>query len=114
MPGDRINFSKRDDVAFITLNRPEARNALTPEMVADLGRAVRSCGRPDVRAVLITGAGDAFCSGADVREFEHQLSEGGPESLALHLRSLADTLHREVVLGIRRLEKPVVAAINAT
>lgn len=112
MPGDRINFSKRDNVAIITLNRPEARNALTPQMVADLGRAVRSCGRPDVRVVLITGAGDAFCAGADVKEFEHQLSEGGPESLSHHVRSLADALHREVILGIRRLEKPVVAAIN--
>lgn len=112
MPGDRIKFDKRDALAVITLNRPEARNALTPEMVADLGRAVRSCGRPDVRAVLITGAGDAFCAGADLRDFEHQLSEGGPESLSHHVRSLADALHREVVLGIRRLEKPVVAAIN--
>lgn len=109
---DQILFSKQNNLAVITLNRPEAYNALTPDMIADLGKSVQSCNSPDVRAVLITGAGGAFCSGADVKVFASQLEEGGPEALALHLRELAGMLHREVVLTIRRLGKPVVAAID--
>jgi 2-(1,2-epoxy-1,2-dihydrophenyl)acetyl-CoA isomerase len=101
-----------DGVAIITLDRPEARNALTPDMVAALGQAVRSCRRSDVRAVLLTGSGGAFCAGADVKDFVEKLEQGGPEGLSRHLRELAGALHREVILGIRRLEKPVVAGIN--
>ena len=60
------------------------------------------------RAVLLTGTDGAFCSGADVRDFTAQLESGGPEGLSDHLRELADDLHRQVVMGIRRLDKPVV------
>ncbi len=112
MADDRVEFTRRDTLAVITLNRPEARNALTPEMVADLGRAVTQCARPEIRAVLLTGSGGAFCAGADVKDFTENLESGGPEELSQHLRSLADSLHREVIMGIRRLEKPVVAAVN--
>ena len=112
MPTGPILFSKIDNVAVITLNRPEARNALTPEMTRDLGAAVRSCGSKDVRAVLLTGAGEAFCSGADVKVFLDQLENGGPEALSRHITEMVKALHAEVVLGLLRLEKPVVAAIN--
>jgi 2-(1,2-epoxy-1,2-dihydrophenyl)acetyl-CoA isomerase len=62
--------------------------------------------------VLITGTGAAFCSGADVKDFVGILEEKGPEALSRHLRKLADTLHQEVIVRIRQLEKPVVAGIN--
>ncbi len=107
-----VKFEKMDGVGIITLDRPEARNALTIEMVAEIGEAIEACKRPDVRAVLLTGTGGAFCSGADVKNFVEILSTGGPEGLAHHIRTLADTLHTKVVLGFRRLEKPVVAGIN--
>ena len=107
-----IKFEKMDGVGIITLDRPEARNALTLEMVAEIGEAIEACKRPDVRAVLLTGTGGAFCSGADVKNFVEILSAGGPEGLADHIRTLADSLHTKVVLGFRRLEKPVVAGIN--
>jgi 2-(1,2-epoxy-1,2-dihydrophenyl)acetyl-CoA isomerase len=112
MSSDRVKFSRQDNVAVITLARPEARNALTPDMVADLGRALQSCGSSDVRAVLITGSGGAFCAGADVKELVSQLEQGGPEGLSRRLNDLAGALHREVILPIRRLPKPVVAGIN--
>ena len=112
MTSGRIGLSKKDDLAVITLNRPEARNALSPDMVADLARALQSCRSPDIRAVLITGAGGAFCAGADVKEMMGQLEQGGPEGLSHHLRDLAETLHHDVILPIRHLEKPVVAGIN--
>ena len=67
MTSDRIGLSKKDGLAVITLNRPEARNALSPNMVADLARALQSCRSPNIRAVLITGTGGACCAGADVK-----------------------------------------------
>jgi 2-(1,2-epoxy-1,2-dihydrophenyl)acetyl-CoA isomerase len=109
---EQVKLSKQDTLAVITLDRPEARNALSPDMVADLGRALQHCQRPDVRAVLITGVGNAFCSGADVKDFVQVLEEAGPEALSEHLRQLANMLHQEVILPLRQLEKPVVAAIN--
>ena len=109
---NRIQFERKGSLAVIRLNRPEARNALSPQMVAELGQALASCRGVDIRAVLLTGTDGAFCAGADVRDFTAQLDEGGPEKLSEHLRELADALHRDVVMRIRRLDKPVVAAIN--
>lgn len=112
MPESQVDLTRKDALAVITLNRPEARNALSPAMVADLGRAIADCRRPEIRAVMLTGANGAFCAGADVKDFAAQLEQGGPAALAQHLRNLADTLHQEVIIGLRRLAKPVVAAIN--
>ena len=112
MAPERVNFSRSASLGVITLNRPEARNALTAEMISDMAQALRGCQQPDVRAVLITGSGGAFCAGADVRDFGEHLEGGGPEGLSSHLQALADSLHREVIIPIRRLDKPVVAAVN--
>ena len=109
---NRVQLERKGPLAVIRLNRPEARNALSPAMVDELGNAIKSCRGGDTRAVLLTGTDGAFCSGADVRDFAQQLDDGGSEGLSDHLRELADALHRDVVMGIRRLEKPVVAAIN--
>ena len=112
MTEQHIKFELMDDVGIITLDRPEARNALTPDMVTQLGEAIERCQRPQVRAVLLTGTGNAFCSGADVKDFVDNLESGGPQALSDHIRSLADELHSRVVLGLRRLDKPVVGGIN--
>lgn len=109
---NRVLLERKTSLAVIRLNRPEARNALSPDMVADLGQALSAAAARDVRAVLLTGTDGAFCAGADVRDFAAQLDEGGPEALSDHLRSLADNLHRDVVMAIRKLDKPVVAAVN--
>ena len=97
---------------MITLNRPQTRNALGPAMVSDLGAALQSCQRSDVRAVLITGTDGAFCSGADLKDLVRVQEKDGAEGLSQYLGSLADDLHRRVILAIRQLEKPVVAAVN--
>ena len=89
MAGDDVRLTKQGGVATITLNRPESRNALTPEMVGDLGEAIRSCRSAEVRAVIITGAGGFFCSGADVKDFRDQFEQGGAEALRQHLERLA-------------------------
>lgn len=107
-----INFSKSRDVGIITLNRPEARNALSDAMFHDLAEAIQACKSPDIRAVLITGSGEAFCAGADVREFASRFEEGGPQGISNHLREAAGQFHKDVILEIRHLAKPVVAGIN--
>lgn len=112
MNSDLVKFSLNDNVGIITLNRPEARNALSPEMFSGLGQAVLACQTAEVRAVIITGSGGSFCAGADVKDFVNQLESGGPEGIHQHLKDLADTFHRDVVLQIRRLDKPVVASID--
>lgn len=112
MSEQHIKFEKMDGVGIITLDRAESRNALTLEMVAEMGDAIEVCKRPDVRAVLLTGTGGAFCSGADVKNLVEILDAGGPEALHQHIRTLAEALHSKVVLGLRQVEKPVVAGIN--
>ena len=112
MPSDNIEFTTQGSVAKITLNRPEARNALSPEMVDGLGEALRACHKQDIRAVILGGAGGSFCAGADVKDFVERLDQGGPEGISRHLNNLAGALHRDVVMEIRRLEKPVIASID--
>ena len=106
-----MELERDGPVATITLNRPEARNALSPQMLEEMDQALDKCRAGDVRAVVLTGNGGAFCSGADVRDFVRALGDG-PQRLSDHLRSLADRLHRSVVLRIRSLPKPVIASIQ--
>ena len=107
-----ITFEKMDGVGIITMNRPESRNALTLNMVSEMGEAIEACQRPDVRAVLLTGAGGGFCSGADLKFVLETLENGDPKGLQDYITTLANDLHHKVVIGLRRLEKPVVAGIN--
>lgn len=111
MPGSEVRLEKVGEVATITLDRPKVRNALSPSTMDELASAVEACREPDVRAVVLTGAGGAFCSGADVRDFTANLKDG-PEQLSAHLRYQADRLHTEVILAIRTLPKPVIAAVG--
>lgn len=112
MASNEIVFSKSHDVGVITLNRPEARNALSPSMMGDLAEAIQACQPAEIRAVLITGNGEAFCAGADVRDFANQFEEGGPNGISNHVNELAEAFHRNVILGLRQLAKPVVAGVN--
>jgi enoyl-CoA hydratase len=100
-----IDLERRDAVAVLTLNRPEALNALSPEMLDDLERVLREVdGDPTLRAVVLTGAGEkAFCAGADIG---HMRTAG-----ALDARAFAERGHRVADL-IEDLATPVVAAVN--
>ncbi|MGH0028788.1 MAG: enoyl-CoA hydratase-related protein [Myxococcota bacterium] len=80
MSDEHVRFALDDGVATITLDRPEADNAVSPQMIAGLSAAYRRCDEDDaVRAVVLTGAGRAFCVGADLgggaATFERQESE---------------------------------------
>ncbi len=111
MGSQEIIFHKEGGVATITLNRPEVRNALSPDMLEDFAALLDSCMDKDVRAVVIAGSGGAFCSGADVRNFT-QVLDKGPQELSAHLEQVAGLLHRSVVLKIRHLPKPVIASVG--
>jgi len=112
MNSDTILFKQSGSVATITLNRPESRNALTFQMISDLGDALQSCATGEIRAVLLTGAGDAFCAGADLKGLVARLESDGPQALSEEIGQVAGTLHKRVVLPLLRLKKPVVGAIN--
>src|ERR1019366_597830 len=110
-----INYEVGGDrVGRITLDRPEARNALTVEMRDDLVAAVRSA-RADsrVRSLLVTGTGDSFCAGMDLRASTVSRAGGAgfdPRTTSEALRVGVQTFIRE----LWELDKPTVAAVNGT
>lgn len=106
MAYETILYDVADGVATITLNRPDAYNALNTQMYKDLRDALKQIKRDKaIRAVVITGTGKGFCSGADLTEMQ-----GGISSVSIG-DVLRDGLHH-IITGIRRLEKPVICAIN--
>lgn len=99
-----ILFEMQDSVAVITLNRPEKYNAFNREMALLLQETLDACKSKDVRCVYITGAGKAFSSGQDLEEVA---DPNGPKITHILMEH-----YNPVVTKIRRLEKPVVAAVN--
>src|SRR6266571_913741 len=90
-------------VLTITLNRPESLNALNAAMRRELLSAIRAAGKDEsVRAVVITGEGRGFCSGADLR--------GGPAER--EFRRVVTAEYNPLISAIRELPKPVIAAVN--
>ena len=102
-------------VATLTMNRPEARNALTGEMQAALSEALpRLAADPAVRAVVLTGAGGAFCAGGDVKSFaaatsSRQAAGGG---FNLEQRALGLRASTEVCRWLHQMPKPTLAVIG--
>jgi 2-(1,2-epoxy-1,2-dihydrophenyl)acetyl-CoA isomerase len=103
-----------DHVAVVILDRPEAKNALSVEMRDDLLAAVRSCrADPEVRAILLTGTGDSFCAGMDLRA--STVARAGGEGF--DTRSTSEALRagvQAIVKELWELDKPTVAAVNGT
>ena len=92
---------------MISLNRPERANAFIFEMIAELGAALKGAARDaQVRCVVLTGMGSSFCAGHDITEM--LAAQGQDISYRKHLQQTYNPL----VLQIRQLEKPVIAAIN--
>jgi enoyl-CoA hydratase/carnithine racemase len=102
-----LEYTVDDRVGTILLNRPHAKNAFTLEMIEAWAAALRLARTdPDVRVVVVTGAGDAFCSGIDLSVLEAV----GDEPLALK-SMLTEGVH-EVARAVDELSKPVIAAVN--
>jgi 2-(1,2-epoxy-1,2-dihydrophenyl)acetyl-CoA isomerase len=98
-----LDVARDGAVLELTLHRPEALNALTAELHAALAAALRDAARPDVRAVVLTGAGRAFCAGQDLAEAQDADTTPG-ERLT--------TLYNPLIRSMRGLDKPIVAALN--
>jgi len=102
-------------ITTITLNRPNQLNSLNSDLLSSLSDMLEAISNDDsVRVVILTGAGRAFCSGADTSEMAggpgtgpHKPGPGGTEALRRGFR-----LARKVILGIYEMEKPVIAAVN--
>jgi 2-(1,2-epoxy-1,2-dihydrophenyl)acetyl-CoA isomerase len=104
---DPILTRRHGKILEITLNRPDAYNALNLDMMNMLANTLSAGARDDsIKGVLVTGKGRAFCSGGDLKWISQQKEEAG---VVLH--RLAPQFHLSI-LEIRRMEKPVVAAIN--
>ncbi len=97
-----VEFTRAGAVQTITLNRPDKMNAFNRALHVALREALKEARDPDVRAVIIIGAGRGFCAGQDLTEF----GESGDVGAALR-----ETYHPNM-LAIRALEKPVIAAVN--
>ena len=103
-----ILYQKEDGVAKITLNRPRALNALDAAMVAELSDSVEIvAGDPEIRVLILTGSGRAFCFGADISEFRKSRDQEG-------LSSTEDLLNRvqKIILLLAEMPKPTLAALN--
>ena len=105
---ETVKLERRGGELRITLNRPDVMNAWDKQFGLDLLAAVEEAARDDeVRAVVITGAGRAFSSGADLRAGFDPTPEGHPDvQTVLHER------YHPIIVGIRRMPKPVLAAVN--
>ena len=94
-------------VATLTLNRPEKRNALSSELISALHEAADSlAAETSVRAVILTGAGDTFCAGGDLRWMQEQMAADG-ETRAAEARKIAHMLR-----ALNELPKPVIARVQ--
>ncbi|MBI5968759.1 MAG: enoyl-CoA hydratase/isomerase family protein [Deltaproteobacteria bacterium] len=107
MSEPHILYRTEGHIAIITLNRPEAKNAFTPEMI-NLWRQSLEEARADdnVRVIIVTGKGDTFCSEGDIRD----MAAGKLRSLEMK-KFLWEGVHR-IVFTLEDLDKPVIAAIN--
>ena len=104
-----ILFSVAAEIATITLNRPERRNAFTLSMIDEWADRLEECRtRDDVHIIIITGAGKAFCSGGDIDELMKQGQARTPQE---RKDELVGHVHR-IPLTLDRIDKPVIVAIN--
>jgi 2-(1,2-epoxy-1,2-dihydrophenyl)acetyl-CoA isomerase len=105
---DTVNLYRRGGAAKVELNRPERMNAWDAQLARDLLDALTGAAEdPGVRALMLTGAGRAFSSGADLKDSQGE-GEAGPRDL---YRVLTERYH-PMILAVREMPKPVVAVVN--
>ena len=105
---DTVTLERRDGELRITLNRPDSMNAWNKQLGSDLLAAVGEAAEDDgVRAVVVTGAGRAFSSGADLRAGFDPTPEGHPD-----VETVLHGVYHPIIAGLRTMPKPVVAAVN--
>ena len=109
---ETVNLYRRGPGAKVELNRPHRMNAWSRQFSVDLRAAItEATENPEVRAVLITGAGRAFSSGADLKEATEEATEEAGGATVDVYRTLTERYH-PLITGIRHMPKPVIAAVN--
>ncbi len=104
-----IQFEKKDNIAKITLNRPDSANALNIDLARDLMQASLECDEDsDIRAVVLTGNGRMFCAGGDLKSFAAQ-----GDKLPAHMKEVTTYLHG-AVSRFARMDAPLIGAVNGT
>ncbi len=104
MEEKQASWIKKDGICTITMNSPKTLNALSSRLTADLEEAFEDCFDENIRAVVLTGSGKAFCAGGDL---QGMLETGAQKWLQQVPKKLA-----VVISSIRELPKPVIAAVN--
>lgn len=101
-----IEFQIENKVASIALNRPEVFNSFNRKMALQLQQVLDDCAKnPEVRAIVLTGKGKAFCAGQDLKEVtDPELNPGFKKILEEH--------YNPIILKIRAIKKPIIAAVN--
>lgn len=102
-----IIYQKHSQIGKITISRPEAMNAITPDMLQELKAAVLEAGNDsEVRVIALTGAGKAFCAGVDLKALGDRKLVNGK------VGDILDIPARELIATIRSVPKPVIALVN--
>jgi 2-(1,2-epoxy-1,2-dihydrophenyl)acetyl-CoA isomerase len=106
---DTVLYAVANGIATITMNRPDALNALNEPLAIDLAEALTTAGADrGVRCIVLTGAGRAFCAGADLKPIEAFYRDGKPAPVGEILRDR----YNKIVEPIVDAEKPVIASVN--
>ncbi len=104
-----VDYKKRDRIAYITLNRPEAKNAINPETHKQLWEIWQDFRDDDsVEVAIMTGTDDAFCAGADLKSYMTRWPGASPEEVRANVADGLGGLTR----GLHRIPKPTIAAVN--
>jgi 2-(1,2-epoxy-1,2-dihydrophenyl)acetyl-CoA isomerase len=105
---ETVQLSAEAGVARLTLNRPEALNSWTRQLGEELMEALTEAEQsPEVRVVVLAGAGRAFSSGADLKSIEDSASDGRPD-----VRTLLREVYNPLILKVRTIPKPVIASVH--
>ena len=107
---DKLIYRKSDRIAYLTINRPEARNAIDPDVHELMIDAWADFAADDaVDVAILTGAGEAFCAGADLKTYIPPKIE---DATPAELREIAELGLNGITRGMHRIYKPIVAAVN--
>jgi enoyl-CoA hydratase/carnithine racemase len=109
---DHVLLEQREHVLIVTLNRPDRLNAISGPMLNELAVKLKEANSdPDVRVVIVTGAGKGFCSGLDLKDTQERMESGQGIGLTRQARALFN-LDKSPITALWEMDKPVIAAVN--
>lgn len=100
-----IEKEVKDNILYLTLNRPDSLNALTSEMLMELQKSFREADSDNIRCVVLTGAGRGFCSGQDLKDFEQEKKT---------FKEALEVKYNPLIIQMMSLPKPIICGINGT